>query len=1015
MATQLYVKSEYSLLSSMCRISETVLKCKELGFSSLAIVDKNVLISSKQLKDECLKNNIKPIYGMEIDLIIKDKSYPICLYAKNDNGYKNLMHLSSFVSCNEENIMTPEILIKNKEDLFVVFESDNSPVSDYVKTDELDSKIDEMISIFGQDVLIGICDNNVQFNRINNDELKKHLDTKGIKTIAISRTFYLSKEDAYEYEILKCIRDKKEIKGMEIESNRYFLSNDEFKKLYDEKDIANSDILAKNCNVELNFETSLPSFPTPGNVKSSDYLISLARKCLEVRLNNNVSKEYESRLNYELKVIIDMGFADYFLIVYDYIKYAKKNGYLVGPGRGSAAGALVSYALGITEIDPIKYNLLFERFLNPERVSMPDIDTDFPDDKRDDVINYVQEKYGNAHAAQILTFGTLKAKQALRDVARVMGIPSRTVDSISKTLPKLDAKLTLTDAYNNIPNFKRIINISEENRKLFRSALKIEGLPRHYGVHPAGVVFSKENLEDVIPLIKVEGDDICSVQFDAKYLEDMGLIKMDFLSLKNLTTVDEICDDVKKNIDPNFNIRKIPLNDPKTFASIANADLLGVFQFESKGMRSLAKQMKPKNFEELGIMIALFRPGPMENIPQFLSNRSNPSNIKYLSKDLEPILKDTYGIIVYQEQIMTIARKFAGFSYGKADILRRAMSKKKMDQLVGLQNEFIEGCVKNGYDKNLAITIYELILKFANYGFNKSHSIAYTKISYDLSYLKANYPLYFYKALLNETIGDSEKTSEYIKEFMLRDGKVKGININNSSDLYIIDRDSLVLPFSIINGVGVAACEKIIEERSKGKFNNYIDATVRLSINGVPKNVIENLISAGAFDSFEYNRYTMISSLEAVLAYANVHKNYNTLEGIGDDAPLIEQKGENKEVCANIEKKVLGFFFTYNPINDVKTKYNINTPSLKEILEKKGYADGFGHVTRLFVHKTKNGDDMEFIDIEDDDATCSLVLMPRVYEEYKDKIKEGDYILFNGNHEREESILAKKIKVLNND
>ena len=1013
MATQLYVKSEYSLLSSMCRISETVLKCKQMGFDSLAIVDKNILVSSKQLKEECNKNNIKPIFGMEIDLFINEKSYPVCLYARNDNGYKNLMHLSSFASCNEDNKITPEVLLKNKDDLFIVFESDNSPVSDYIKTEELDSKIDKMISLFGQDILMGICDNNIQFNKINNDELKKHLEIKNIKTIAISRTYYLSKEDAYEYEILKCIRDKEEIKGKQINSSRYFLSIDDFKNIYDEKDLINSEILAKNCNVELNFKTSLPEYKTPNNVKASDYLVSLAKKSLEIRLNGNVSKEYESRLNYELKVIIEMGFADYFLIVYDYIKYAKKNGYLVGPGRGSAAGSLVAWALGITEIDPIKYNLLFERFLNPERVSMPDIDTDFPDDKRDDVIHYVKEKYGDAHVAHILTFGTLKAKQSIRDVARVMGIPQNTVNSIAKTLPQ-DPKLTLSYAYENIYNFKRIINISEENRKLFRSALKIENLPRHYTTHPAGVVFSKDKLEDVIPLIKIE-EDVYSCQFDAKYLEDMGLIKMDFLAIKNLTIIDDICNEIRNNVDSNFDIRKIPLDDAKTFSIIDNADLLGVFQFESKGMRNLAKKMRPKNFDELGIMIALFRPGPMENIPTFLENRSNPSNIKYLSKDLEPILKDTYGIIVYQEQIMTIARKFAGFSYGKADILRRAMSKKKIDQLEGLQNEFVEGCIKNGYDKELATTIYELILKFANYGFNKSHSIVYAMVAYELSYLKANYPLYFYKSLLTETIGGSEKTSAYIKEYMSRGGKFNRIDINKSSTAYIIDGDSITLPFSIIKDVGSAACEKILEERDKGLFKNYLDAVVRLSINGVPKNVIENLISAGAFDSFEYNRYSMISSLEAALAYANVHKNYSMLDGIGDDAPIIEQRGENKEVCAEIEKKVLGFYFTFNPINNVKTKYNINTPSLKEILEKKGYADGFGHVTRLFVHKTKNGDDMEFIDIEDDDTTCSLVLMPRVYEEYKDKIKEGDYILFNGNHEREESILAKKIKVLNND
>ena len=1011
MATQLYVKSEYSLLSSMCRIADTVLKCKELGFDSLAIVDKNILVASKELKEECEKNNIKPIFAMEVDLYIGDIKYPLCLYARNTIGYKNLIKISSFVSCDDSSHIDKTYLNEHKEGLFIVFESDNSPLNEYIKTDELDNKIDELINDFGNEILFGICDNNIQFNRINNDLLKEHLQAKNVKTLAISRTYYLNKEDAYECEILRCIGsdDDSLISEKNIEQTRYLLSTNEMNNLYDSKDIVNADILAKNCNVGFNFKTTLPDFPTPNNADPNEYLKSLAIKCLSVRFNGNVPREYEQRLNYELKVIIDMGFANYFLIVYDYIKYAKRSGYQVGVGRGSSAGSLVSYVLGITEVDPMKYGLLFERFLNPERISMPDIDTDFPDDKRNDVVRYVKEKYGDDHVAYILTFGTFKAKQSLRDVAKVMGFSNSSINAVMNTIPK-NSNDSLEVLYNELPRFKRVINISEENRKLYNTALKIENLPRHYTIHPAGVVFSKDSLDEVIPLIKTDSQ-LRAVQFDAKYLEDMGLIKMDFLSLKNLSVIYEISEQIRKDLDSSFDIRKIALDDSKTYDLISNGDLLGVFQLEREGMRKVAKKMKPNHFEELGILLALYRPGPMQNIDQFIQNKANPNNIKYLSKDLEPILKETYGIIVYQEQIMMIARKFAGFSYGKADILRRAMSKKHADELASLQNEFINGCIKNGYDKTIATTIYDYILKFANYGFNKSHSCVYSVISYYEAYLKANYPLYFYKAVLNETVGDEFKTFNYIREYSSRGGKFSKVDINTSSNVYIIKDNSLVLPFSIIKDVGPSACEKILEERSKGPFVNYLDAVVRLSNNGVNRAAIENLISAGAFDCFEYNRYSKLMSLETTLAYASVHKNYSGPDSVGQDAPSINQVGENLDICAEKEKKVLGFYFTYNPIKAIKTKYNINTLSISDLLSKNGPVEGFGLVKRLHVHKTKTGDEMEFITVDDGYSTCSLALMPNIYSNYKEAIHEGDYLYFKGNHDREDSVNVKGLKV----
>ena len=1012
MVTPLYCRSEYSLLNSMCRIHDTVLKCKENGMNALAIVDKNVLLAAKDLKKECEINGIKPIFGMEVDLNYKDSLYPVVIYAKNDNGYKEMMKLSSLINTNTDYKVSIDDLNKCSRDSFIVFLSDDLPISKYINSDELDSKIDEFKNDIPFEFLIGIADNNVEYNAVNNANLKKHLVNFDIKTLALSRTYYINKEDAYEFELLRCIDEKRVYDGSPYDENRYFLSQKEYESLYDEKDLLNNEILVKNCNVKLDFKTSLPVFKTPNDVSSKDYLVSLARKSLEFRLNGKLNDTYIKRLNYELKVIIDMGFTDYFLIVYDYIKYAKKNGILVGPGRGSGAGALVSYALGITDIDPIKYDLLFERFLNPERISMPDIDCDFPDDKRDDVINYVKEKYGEGHVAHIITYGTLKAKQSLRDLGRALGFPLSSVDSICKTLPQ-DPKLTLRYAYDNIPSFRQRIEISEENRNLYKSALKIENLPRHYTTHPAGIVFSKDELSDVCPLIKVEND-IYSVQYPMEYLEDMGLIKMDFLAIKNLTIISDICREVKNNVDPSFDIHKIPLDDPKTFELIDDVNILGIFQLD-KGMKSLIQKMKPKTFDEIGMMIALYRPGPMDNIPLFLKNRENPSSIKYLLPSLEPILKSTYGIIVYQEQIMTIARVCAGFSFGKADILRRAMSKKKLEILTSLENEFISGCIKNGYSQNDARSLYDLILKFANYGFNKSHSVVYAMVSYQMSYLKANYPLYFYKALLNENIGDSDKTSAYLKEFKKQGGEILDIDINESLDIYKIVDGKILLPISIVKDLGGATCFKVLEERNKGVFKSFLDATIRLTLNGVNKAAMENLISAGALDKFEYNRYTMLSSLDAVLSYTSVHKNYSGLDSIGDDAPLIEKKNDNKIVCAEKEKKVLGFYLRYNPFDDFKEKNNINAPTIKEILEINGRVKGFGHVTRVFATKTKKGEPMEFIDVEDSDSKCGLVLMPRTFTLYKDKIKVGDYVFFEGKHDRADSVVIDSLKVINND
>ena len=1008
MATNLYVRSVYSLLSSMCSVEGIISSCLKYGYKSCAVVDKNVLQGAMNFKKAAEKNGIKPIYGLETELSYKDRAYPIVLYAKNDDGFKNLMGLSSHISTNLLNNIDADILNRYKPNNFLLFMSDNSPVTiSFDRGEDCDSCLKEMRETFG-DFMVGLADHNINANFNRDRKLKLILKRNDVKTIALSRTFYLNKEDAYEYEVLKCIRDKEIIREERtLEEGRHFLSIDEFHDLYDEDDLKNSDVLASLCNVKMDFKTTLPDFKTPNNASSREYLVSLANAGLNIRLKNKVGKAYRERLDYELSIINRMHFDNYFLIVYDFIKYAKKKGIYVGPGRGSGAGSLVCYSLGITDIDPLKYGLLFERFLNPERISMPDIDTDFPDDRRDEVVEYVKERYGEDHVAHIITYGTLKAKQVLRDVGRVLNYSPRELDAITKPIPQ-DPHITLDIAYNNIPLFRQRIDSSENYRKLFAVSRKLEGLPRHTSTHAAGIVFSKAKLDEVIPITRIESD-INSTQYTMEHLEEMGLIKMDFLGLRNLGIIAEICEDIKARSNPDFNIKTIPLNDEKTFKLIDDVNLLGVFQLESNGMQNLARKMKPRSFEELSMMIALFRPGPMENIPEFLANRADKENIRYLLEELKPILEDTYGIIVYQEQIMTIARVIAGFSYGKADILRKAMSKKKLEELVKLHDEFIGGCIKHGHDKQIAEELYNLILKFANYGFNKSHSIAYGLVAYQMAYLKANYPLYFYKALLNGVIGANEKTFDYIKECRKIGITILAPSINDSDGIYKIINNSIMMPFGVIKDLGTISIEKILKERENGEFKDYIDTVCRLTVAGVDKIGIENMINAGAFDNLGHSRFTMLEALENVLKYASTHKKEINILSTIDDKPIIEEKHDNKVVLAEKEKNVLGFYFSYNPILEYKLEHHIDVTSIADILNVNGYVKGFGLIKKFREHKTKRGDIMCFVDIYDDTASISLAVMPETYKQYRELIDKDRYIVFEGKLDQKESVLVKRL------
>ncbi len=727
-------------------------------------------------------------------------------------------------------------------------------------------------------------------------------------------------------------------------------------------------------------------------------------------MHNQVNEQYTKRLAFELDVIMSMGFADYFLIVYDFIRYAKSEGIYVGPGRGSVAGSLVSYCLGITQVDPIAYHLLFERFLNPERISMPDIDIDFPDNRRDEVIRYVTNKYGKKHVAHIATFGTLGAKQVLRDVGRVLGISNREIDLLTKLVPNMP-KVTLTATYANFSRFKSVVEASKKFQQLYALAIQLEGLERHISTHAAGIVLSNVNIDEVCPLIEVESD-LYSTQYTMEYLEQLGLIKIDFLGLRNLTIIDQ----VTKSIPHPIVIQNIDLQDKKTLALLREVDTMGVFQLESEGMKNLLRKLQVRNFEEVVAAIALFRPGPMENIPLYLENRQSISKIQYLHEDLKPILEPTYGIMIYQEQIMQVSQVMAGFSLAKADILRKAMSKKIEKEIVALRQDFITGAVEKGYKKALAIEVYELIEKFANYGFNRSHSVAYGMIAFQLAYLKANYPLYFFSSLLNSVIGSEYKTSEYIFEAKKRGIVVLHPSVNTSHTSYRIEERSIRFPLLNIKNVGIAACQIIIDERNKnGAYKNYFDFIARISLHRISRKIIESLVDAGALDDFGFNRLSMKVSLDDALRYASlvsIEQNGQTsinLDLVSCPAMTI-MKERLMQVCEN-EKNVLGFYLRAHPIQSVRQNMG-HAQSLIELKTGNMNARFVCIVDRIKEHKTKTNEWMAFLNVSDDTSKFDVVVMPNLYRTLQARLKRGNYIVVQGKIDKVTSCLARQIEII---
>ena len=1003
----LHMRSSYSLLESPIRLENMILHQKQLGFNHVCLTDHNVMYGTMEFYQLCKKHNMHPIIGLEVDSVYKEEPFHFILLAKNDRGLQNLYRLTSII---KESIAFEEV-VNYATDCVVLTSSDGKDMfSAYIEHQDL-----EKLNAF-----VELCKNSFSDFYVSvsmNDSGKKRVDNKILKQldckrVAISRILYENSEDVKTLQVLRAIAKQSNIEnqGLDVQFQRYLRSPQEMEALYDESDLLATEEIAGMCNVQMAFQKSkLPVFKNKLHIDSRDYLIKLCKKGLEKRLNGNRNATYMNRLEYELSVIVSMGFTDYFLIVWDFIRYARSQDIFVGPGRGSAAGSLVAYCLGITHIDPIQNNLLFERFLNPSRISMPDIDTDFPDDRRDEVIQYVRDLYGHDHVSHIVTFNTLQAKQAIRDVGRVMNIPARIVDELSKML-KNTPKTTLLQAYNENPVFRKRIESDKRLTDLFQMCIKVEGLPRHTSLHAAGIVLSDQPIVNVCPLVSVDGS-IQATQFTAEYLEDLGLIKMDFLGIRNLTTIHEIVTNLKTQKHISLDMMKINLKDAKTYQLLAMGNTLGVFQLESSGITALLQKIQPNKFEDISVVLALYRPGAMQHIDTYIERKKDPTKVVYPHPLLEPVLKETYGIMIYQEQVMQTAQVIGGFSLAQADTLRKAMSKKKLDVMQNLKEQFILGARKKRIQDSVSKEIFSIMEQFAGYGFNKSHSYAYGLVAYQMAYLKANYPLYFYQSLLNSVIGSGIKTSQYIYECKRRNIAVNGCDINLSKEYYEIENNSIRMPLQVLKGVGKTIYPTILEH---APYTDLFDFLAKASMYKINESTIRILIDGGALDCFGYNRATLNENLRKLLDYVNIVR----IEDPNDlrfdfsivSRPGIQRMKENPLQKAQKEQYVYGFYVSEHPVQSLRIHKYPNCIPLLNAVNQDGFMNILVRVASFRTHKTKKGDWMCFMSVEDEAGKMDAVIMPRLYAQQKENIQKDRICLIQGKKDRPTSIVVNKIE-----
>ena len=1060
----LHVHTEFSLLDGSNKIKECVSRVKELGMNSVAITDHGVMFGVIDFYRAAKAAGVKPILGCEVYVAPgsrfdkeavgnnDDRYYHLVLLAENETGYYNLMKIVSR-GFTEGYYYKPRVDMELLEQYHEGIIALSACLAGEVQKNILRGMYGEAKAaacrykdIFGEgNFFLELQDHGMEEQKLVNQSLLRMSQETGIELVATNDIHYTYADDVKPHDILLCIQTGKKLADedrMRYEGGQYYIkSEEEMRKLfpYAQEAIDNTQKIADRCNVEIVFgEKKLPKYDVPDGFTSWEYLNKLCYEGLERRYPGDDPKIRE-RLEYELGVIKRMGYVDYFLIVWDFIKYARDHDISVGPGRGSAAGSIVSYCLGITSIDPLRYQLLFERFLNPERVSMPDIDVDFCFERRQEVIDYVVRKYGTDRVVQIVTFGTMAARGVIRDVGRVMDLPYAFVDGIAKMIPK-ELNITLGKALQSSPDFKKAYDNDPQVKELIDMSMRLEGLPRHTSMHAAGVVISQKAVEEYVPL-SVGSDGSVVTQFTMTTLEELGLLKMDFLGLRTLTVIQDAVRLAEKSSGKEIDINAIDYNDKKVLDYIGSGETDGIFQLESGGMKGFMKELKPQNLEDIIAGISLYRPGPMDFIPQYIKGKNHPELITYDCPQLEPILAPTYGCIVYQEQVMQIVRDLAGFTLGRSDLLRRAMSKKKGDVMQKERQAFVygdeeggvPGCIANGIDEKTANKIYDEMIDFAKYAFNKSHAAAYAVVSYQTAWLKYYHPVEFMAALMTSMIDNPPKVAEYIYSCRQMGIEILPPDINEGVGNFSVQDGKIRYGLAAIKSIGRPVIESIVRERNeRGKFKTLKDFIERLSGKEVNKRTIESFIKSGAFDGLGGTRKQFMIIYVQIVDQVNQERKYSMagqlslFDMVDDDQkaefdiPLPKVGEYEKETRLAFEKEVLGVYLTGHPMEEYEEKWrkSISKTTLDFQLDKETGAakvhDGAkeiigGIIATLAIKYTKTNKTMAILTLEDLLGTVEVVVFPRDYEKYKEYLQEENKVFIRGRVSEEDDAPSKLI------
>lgn len=988
------VISSYSFLQSGLTFERIFNAIKKNNYEGVGVADNGVLYGLPEFKAFARKSNIQNIFGIRVTL-----SDSFVVFANNEEGYKNIIEISKLIS---DEKLSLDLLKKHLKGTTLVLETNYGEF----KVTSLENFSNEYSHYLAD--ISSRCDHFYLGLEINNkqefkkaQEIRKFVEDRPYDLVAFPRIYYSSKEDAIVLKIVNAIKNDEKLAEKELSGEQYFKPVEAYQKLYTSKELEATINIINFSNFDFNQKRGkMLRYPCEDSKKKlkDDVLTSLNEKGLN-------DESHISRANYEIQVICEMGYEDYFLIVSDYVNYARNHNILVGPGRGSAAGSLVSYLLGITEVDPLLYDLQFERFLNKARKTMPDIDIDFMDIAREDMVQYMRNRYGSDKVANIVAFQTIQAKQALRDIGRIYDIPNHHIDMLSKSITD---KMSLREAYKKLETFRKLVDSDKYFLNIVSLASKIEGLPRQAGMHAAGIIINDEPISDVLPVtLDLNGNYIS--QFEKDYLEDQGFLKMDFLSLRNLTTIDICLKLIKRNKDVDLDFYHIPYEDDKIFEIISSGQTAGVFQLESSGMKGAINILKPKEFNDIVALLSLFRPGPMENIKEYQARKTNKVKVNYVNDALKEILSPTYGIIIYQEQISKIANVMAGFSLEEADLFRRAVSHKEKDVLLSAKNNFISGAKKNGYSEKIATDVFNDILKFANYGFNKSHAVVYAIIACRMAYLKYYYPLEFYTSLFYTSSGANDmKFSEYVSELKRRQIQIFAPDINVSTSSFEINSSGLVFPLSFIKGISILNSNKIVEERMmNGKFKDFYDFVVRTHPIGISESIIIKLIDAGCFDKLYASRETLRQTVKSACQLADLL--YTDSGQIIMDVALESNKNyfvtkDDPKINLEKEYEMLGVMISDNPLRYKKDLLaSMGAISIEEAKVSWGNVTTAGIISYIKTIKTrKDSSTMAFLKVFDEVGEMEVTIFPRLFADSFEAIRKNNIVILKGRYDHNE-------------